>query len=305
MDKKLFKIIKESEDFNQIKSEVEEQMQGQCYCLINADKFLRESFLEVLLSYAFCEGVEKPCGACAKCEQIKNNNNIDVCYFGDSGVQVKKEEIEKLLESAITKPYEYKRKFLVVKNGDGLTEQCQNMLLKMLEELPAFDTVILLFSGTQKILPTIRSRSRSFLLHSLGKSALVTMLGSSERALNIIKCTDSNIGKALELEQSADFDEGLKYAESILFSLEKSSDVPRFLPYLQKNKDKLDLILYIIKGVFYMALKDEIDCLLTKDKIAKIIEFISYLEINLLKKQNKLMVIDELLIKIVKIKNEV
>lgn len=305
MDKKLFKIIKDSEDFRKIKKELDTQMQGQCYCLINSDKFLRESFLEVLLSYAFCNEVEKPCGGCVKCEQIKNNNNIDVSYFGDGGVQVKKEDIEKLLESAITKPYENKHKFLVVKNGDGLTEQCQNMLLKMLEELPAFDTVILLFSGTQKILPTIRSRSRSFLLHSLDKSALVTMLGSSERALNIIKCTDSNIGKALELEESADFDGCLKYAQSILYNLNKSADVPKFLLFLQANKDKLDLVLYIIKGVFYMALKNEIDCLMAKEQIAKVIEFISYLEINLSKKQNKLMVIDSLLIGIVKIKNEV
>ena len=110
MDKKLFKIIKDSEDFRKIKKELDTQMQGQCYCLINSDKFLRESFLEVLLSYAFCNEVDKPCGGCVKCEQIKNNNNIDVSYFGDDGVQVKKEDIEKLLESAITKPYENKHK---------------------------------------------------------------------------------------------------------------------------------------------------------------------------------------------------
>lgn len=305
MDKKLLKIIKTSEDFKQIKKEIDTQMQGQCYCLINADKFLRESFLEVLLSYAFCGEIDKPCGECVKCEQIKNNNNIDICYFGEDGVQVKKDDIESLLESAITKPYENRRKFLVVKNGDGLTEQCQNMLLKMLEELPAFDTVVLLFSGTQKILPTIRSRSRSFLLHSLDKSALVTMLGSSERSLNIIKCTDSNIGKALELEANNDFDDCLKFAQSILHSLDKSGDVPKYLLFLQSNKDRLDLVLYIIKGVFYMALKNEIESVMTKEKIAKVIELISYLEINLSKKQNKLMVIDSLLMGIVKIKNEV
>ncbi|MBQ8749196.1 MAG: hypothetical protein IJZ29_01835 [Clostridia bacterium] len=304
MDKKLFELISESADFKQIKAEMA-NAQGQCYCIMNADKFLRESFLEVLLCSVYCEREMSPCGQCNRCKQVENKNNIDICYFGEDEGLVKKESIERLLESAITKPYEFSRKFLIVKNGDGLSEQGQNMLLKMLEELPAFDTVIILCSGTQKILPTIRSRSRNFLLHSLGASALVQIIGSSERSLNIIKCTDANFGKAIALDKTKEFDDMYKYALTILFNFEKKADYTNYSGYLQRNREKLELILYIMKGVFYMALKGDIDCTLPKIKLAKIVEHISYLEINLLKRQNKLMVIDDLLMGILKIKNEV
>lgn len=305
MEKNLFNLIRDSDDFKQITKEFETQIQGQCFCIYNSDKYFREAFLEVLLSFSYCEELPRPCGECVKCHQVVNNNNLDICYFGEDEGQVKKDNIEKLLESAITKPYENKNKFLIIKNGDGLTEQCQNMLLKMLEELPAFDTVIILCSGTQKILPTIRSRSRNFLLHSLGSSALVQIIGSSERSLNIIKCTDANMGKAIELDNSKDFDECYKYALSLLFNFEKSADYAMFNSFALKNKDKLDLILYVTKGVFYMALKDEIEHTISKVKLAKIVELVSNIEIRLIKRQNKLMVIDKLLLGILKVKNEV
>lgn len=302
MDKKLFTIIKECEDFKIIKNELQTKMQGQCYCVYNADKFLLDSFLEVLLECAYCEKDIKPCGNCAKCKQVANGNNVDICYFGAESGQIKKEQIEKLLDSAITKPFEYARKFLVIKNGDGLTEQCQNMLLKLLENLPAFDTVIILASGTQKILPTIRSRSRNFILHSLGMPALIQMIGTSERSLNIIKCTDANMGKALELEKTKEFDEIFKYGLTLLYNYERIDEIAKYSAYAVKHKEKMDLILLIVKGVFYMALHGEIECTYTKPVLAKIVEMLSKLEIDLGKRQNKLMIIDKMMIEMLKIK---
>lgn len=306
MDKKLFKIIKSGEDFSQVTKTLLSEIQGQCLCFVNADKFLRESFLEVVLSAYYCEDEQaRPCGECPKCKQVSNGNNVDICYFGEEGVQVKKEELERFLECAITKPYEYKHKFLVIRNGDGLTDLGQNMLLKMLEELPAFNTVILLFSATQKILPTIKSRSTIFLLHSLEYGDVVQMLGSSERALNIINCTDANLGKALDLESSKDFDAFFNYAKTLLYNMEKSTDVVKYVNFAQVNKDKLETLLLVVKGVFYMALKGKLESILSADKLARAVELVTLLEIDLAKHQNRLMVIDNLLIGLVKIKNEV
>lgn len=305
MDKKIINIISNSDDFMNLKADLNSQIKGRCYCFVNEDAYLREMFLKTFVLSAFCESAQAPCLVCPKCKLCEADGNYDLCYFGEETGTVKKESIEKLLDSAITKPFEFDKKFLIIKNGDGLTEQCQNMLLKLIEELPAFDTIIILFSNTQKILPTIKSRSRNVLLHSLGKQAIVQIIGSSERSLNIIKCTDENMGKAIELDKSKDFDECFKFANQLLFNLENSSQIVHYLGQLQKNKDKLELYLYVAKGVFYMALKNEIDSVYSKYILAGIVKLISKLEIDLQKKQNKLMIIDELLLGIVKIKNEV
>lgn len=304
MDKRLFKLVKGSSDFKQINKELNTGTKGQCYCFVNSDKFLRDAFLEVLLSSAYCidDRDDKPCGHCNKCIQVQNNNNIDICYFGEETGQIKKEVIEQLLDASITKPFDSARKFLVVKNGDGLNEIDQNMLLKSLESLPEFDTVILMFSESSKILPTIKSRSRMFLIHSLGEGALVQLVGSSERSLNLVHCTDGNIGQALRFEKMKMFDECFEYANSLLFNFERSSDYVNYNIYLQKNKDNLEDILYIIKGVFYMALTDKIETIISKFKIAKFVELVSRLEVDLSKKQNRLMIIDRLLFGILKIR---
>ena len=305
MDKNLFNLIKSSDDFKKILNEVNIQMKGKCYCIVNADKFLRDSFLSVLLSSAFCTEAHSsvPCGECVKCKQVQNGNNIDICYFGEESGNIKKDVIAEMLSSAITKPYESNRKFLVVKNGDGLNEVDQNMLLKCLEELPEFDTVILMFSDSQKILPTIKSRSRTFLLHSLNEKALVQLFGTSKRSLDIINCTDGNIGKSLELEKMDDFDEVFDYGISLMHNFDRSTNYIYYNTYLQKNKERLQEVLYIIKGVFYMALHNKVETALPKIKLSKLVNLVSNLEIDLNKRQNKLMIIDKLLFGILKIKN--
>jgi len=57
-------------------------------------------------------------------------------------------------------PYEGKRRFILVLNAENLSIPAQNAMLKILEEPPYHSTFLLISSIPEKVLSTIRSRSR-------------------------------------------------------------------------------------------------------------------------------------------------
>ncbi len=52
------------------------------------------------------------------------------------------------------------KKVYIIEDGDALTPQAQNAMLKILEEPPAYAVFIICVTNAELILPTVRSRSR-------------------------------------------------------------------------------------------------------------------------------------------------
>lgn len=90
---------------------------------------------------------------------IDDYEDADLYIVKNKG-NIKKEEIEEIIENSFSKPYSGSHKIVIIDDFDKVTVEGQNALLKTLEEPMDYLILILISSTMKKILPTIISRCR-------------------------------------------------------------------------------------------------------------------------------------------------
>ena len=147
---------------------------------------LTEAFVKVLL----CENpaylgktLSHACGQCASCHLIDSGNHPDFLYLSPetqevliseaesvqdksaaASTHIKVQAVRALIDSLTVTSHRNVRRIIVVDPADALNAIAANALLKVLEE-PAPNVIFLLLSTQPgKLLPTIRSRCRMFIV---------------------------------------------------------------------------------------------------------------------------------------------
>ncbi len=161
-----------------------------------------------------------PCDACPSCRKAISRNHPDVIYLtkqsGKASVGVD-DVREQVLNEVYMKPYLGERRVFIIGEGDDLSIEAQNALLKVLEEPPAYATFILCVTKQDKLLNTVLSRSHIISFFPLETEAvqsfLETKYGSNEKAGLFARLSQGSIGIAERL--MADEDTERLYEESI------------------------------------------------------------------------------------------
>ncbi len=102
------------------------------------------------------------CGTCASCRKIASGNHPDVRVVRVPPEKrvIPIESVRDVIAELAFRPYEGKRRVVIVDGAESLTPQAANALLKSLEEPPPHSTWIVIADSPSRLLPTVVSRCR-------------------------------------------------------------------------------------------------------------------------------------------------
>ncbi len=150
-----------------------------------------------------------PCGECPACRKIAEGICPDIRLIGREGkASIGVDAVRFLRRDVLIPPNDLDTKIYIIEDAETMTVQAQNALLLTLEEPPSYVLFLLLSSGTDLLLETIRSRAPILRTQPIPDEDIRSYLRArkctlpDEELSAIILRADGCIGQALTLSDA-------------------------------------------------------------------------------------------------------
>ena len=144
----------------------------------------REALARLTARMIVCENKDRtPCGECEHCRKANEGVHPDIITITkpDDKKRFVKDDVKKMVADAYLTPNEATTKVFIVKEMQLMTEESQNLLLKILEEPPRYIAFVLTSDNSNAVIGTVLSRVVRL---RMGKSVLTEY---SDKAINVVK----------------------------------------------------------------------------------------------------------------------
>ena len=182
------------------------------------------------------------CGRCQPCQRIARGTFADAMTIepGESG-SITVERVRDAIGQAAYRPFEGRRRVVIIDDAERLVPEAQNALLKTLEEPPDASQFVLVTARPDTLLATVRSRCQRLSFGQLGVDDVAEFLcrvhGYDDRVARVASISaGGSIGRALQLA-SGELAAGRDSAVGLLEAVASARDAgtclegaKRFLP---------------------------------------------------------------------------
>ncbi len=225
--------------------------------ILNGENGMGKKLIADIFSTALqCEaGGDEPCMECRSCKQAVGRNHPDIKWIThEKPASISVDEIrEQLVNDMGIKPYSGRYKIYIIDEGEKMTPSAQNTLLKTIEEPPAYGIIIILTANREMLLQTILSRCVSLNLRAIDtkdiKAYLMEKVNIPDyRAVMAAKFAGGNLGKAIDIASSDDFNQMKDDVVRAMKNVDKmtASDINQTVKELATYKDNIDGYLNLV-----------------------------------------------------------
>lgn len=237
------------------------------YMFIGQESIGKFLFAKEFAKAILCLNPNKPCNTCKSCLEFDNSNNPDLTIIEPDGNNVKIEQIRELNRKVVEKPIVSTKKVYIINDGQNITKEAQNALLKTLEEPPEYVTIILITTSESAFLPTIKSRCTKINFNKLTEEEMLKILKEKYNYQNVgnivYKTSNGSISKSIQIiEKQSEFED----INKMFSNLEHANviDLINSKEVVFKDKEDINSILDYIITIFFEKIKDNrkyIECI--------------------------------------------
>ncbi|MFO7611490.1 MAG: hypothetical protein R6W99_03245 [Clostridia bacterium] len=196
-------------------AEISEKHPGHAYIFEGPEGCGKKDFAVAFAYMILCmsEGGSRPCGECRHCTNVRAGGNGELYIVEDKDKSISVSSIRELQDNIALLPVCSEKKAYVIVDGDNMTVQAQNCILKTLEEPPEYVHIIITASNSDNLIDTLKSRAvllqvginsiteiKEYLCKATDKTEAEILLAA--------QCSSGSLGKALEILESREFSEG-------------------------------------------------------------------------------------------------
>lgn len=251
--------------------------------IIQGERNAGKEFLAKVFAMALeCENPQngEPCQECHSCKQALSGNHPDIMFISHEKPNViGVDDIRSQINGDVAiKPYRGPKKIYIMNEGEKMTVQAQNALLKTLEEPPEYAVILILTTNVESLLPTILSRC-VVLNMKPAKDEQVKQFLMREMEIPDYKAdicvafARGNVGKARLLAKSEEFDKVKDEAITLLKNIydmeihEIIAAIKKITEYKFEINDYLDILSVWYRDVLLFKATHDVNGLIFREEI--------------------------------------